>query len=669
MTNIWSFLVQTSAVTVTALFIWGVKTLIVRQLPPKWQYGLWSVLALRMLIPVHTGRYFFLPSGLWIESLKGMVEQKLSSAYAVPYIVAEINHVFPKITSVPKSITDWLFIFYVIGVIAYLMYAGYDYLRLRRWIRSCGTEAEIELQDRLKMLAARYDLPVCKVCRAEGIHSPFICGIRDPVLVLPMKDVDDKVLLHELLHLRHYDIWQNLLWYVMRALHWCNPVLRLVFDQINNDLEMVCDHRVLMLLEGEERRDYGRILLSMANDMYASVPGTSSIANGGRNIRQRIGAIVYFKKFPRGMVVLGISLLFLLGAPALYGTAYTVDADALEPKTDVQMERAIALVRIRRCTTAAGAIDTYAKGLMLQNGLYRMMAASETEMDGLLQQTAYVTGQENRYPYWLESGGPFGQYPNMQNYQVCNLTEQADGSYTALLAFDLSADVYALAEDALRADDNVYKAYRCCFFLPVRVWEENGWVAAQNGEIITVEGSGIGQNNACNQAISHVEGLPYAGLYRWEGEVGIVEIELRTVHTVDNAASGDFMQQSLSPTWSTAPKPDGEFSQGGYMTRTQYIPAASCEAKETVGIIVRRGDRIEPFSAALTPSASYCKQGDGEGCSMALQYLPFYDGALICPSTIVHWYEEGKDTPPETFRICVYWDAKPVQEMVLTEVK
>ena len=69
------------------------------------------------------------------------------------------------------------------------------------------------------------------------------------------------MLLHELLHLQYRDVLWGLVLCLARCVHWCNPLLWYCANQAGNDLEALCDQRVLERLEGEERREYGRILL------------------------------------------------------------------------------------------------------------------------------------------------------------------------------------------------------------------------------------------------------------------------------------------------------------------------------------------------------------------------------------------------------------------------
>lgn len=56
MGNIWEFLYQTLTVSAVAAVLLLVKWLLRDKLSPRWQYGVWAVLALRAVIPAGTAR-------------------------------------------------------------------------------------------------------------------------------------------------------------------------------------------------------------------------------------------------------------------------------------------------------------------------------------------------------------------------------------------------------------------------------------------------------------------------------------------------------------------------------------------------------------------------------------------------------------------------------------
>ena len=137
-----------------------------------------------------------------------------------------------------------------------------------------------------------------------------------------------------------------------------------VFDKIGNDRESLCDQRVLERLEGEDRRDYGRVLLAMADDQAVRTPGATTMANGARAVKARIEAIARFKRFPQGMglvsgcIVFALSLSLVAGVPvSAAGTDDTVETpDGGNPAI-------LALAAQNRATTVAGALDAYGKAL------------------------------------------------------------------------------------------------------------------------------------------------------------------------------------------------------------------------------------------------------------------------------------------------------------------
>ena len=86
-------------------------------------------------------------------------------------------------------------------------------------------------------------------------------------------------ILHELFHLKNKDTFWSIMICFLRCLHWCNPLINYCANLAINDMESRCDQFVLEQLEGEERRDYGLILLSMSNERFAKTSGSTCINN------------------------------------------------------------------------------------------------------------------------------------------------------------------------------------------------------------------------------------------------------------------------------------------------------------------------------------------------------------------------------------------------------
>ena len=404
MENIWGMLLQTVIVSLTAALLLLIKRLMVDKLSPRWQYGVWSVLALRILVPVIMRRFVLGPWPLWMEMVKSKAESLLHSAYADTYETIKIKSVFPHITGRPVSITDWLFVMYSAGAVVFLLRYLFVYLRLRGVLRKSALASK-QAQNCMRDVCDKYKLKECKVVEAWDIPSAFVCGLVRPVLVVPAgMEMDEKIILHELLHLRYGDALQSTFWCILRCLHWFNPFMHYVFDRIENDMESLCDQRVLERLRGEERREYGAILLGMANDRYARVPGPTSISNGGKNISRRIEAIVRFKKYPRGMELVSACSIVLMLCPVLVGVAGNYDR-YYTPASVSELPEVMAMARINRCSTKAGALDTYAKGLMFERGF--ILPWSPRRKSTLSWRKNWHSRQKNRRGYsgrWTPDG-------------------------------------------------------------------------------------------------------------------------------------------------------------------------------------------------------------------------------------------------------------------------
>ncbi len=87
---------------------------------------------------------------------------------------------------------------------------------------------------------------------SSGIDVPIAIGLFDSLILLPVslvgqldRDDLDRILLHELAHLRRRDDWTNILQRTLQALLFFSPGIHLMAAQTNLEREVACDDWVL----------------------------------------------------------------------------------------------------------------------------------------------------------------------------------------------------------------------------------------------------------------------------------------------------------------------------------------------------------------------------------------------------------------------------------------
>ena len=551
MSDIWSFLLQTLTASGAAAVLLAVKAMLRDKLSPRWQFAAWGMLALVLAVPAGLGgRYALVNWPLAVEFLRSLLTEEFGVLTRVSASVP-----LPHFTGLPRSGAEWAYAVYLTGTVFFLGRYAVSYLRLRLALRR-GTPAGEARAALSRETAERYGLPVCPAVEVEGLGSAFICGVLRPVLALPAgEETDEKVLLHELLHLRHRDAAWGLLICLLRCVHWCNPLLWYCADLAGNDLESLCDQRALERLEGEDRRDYGRILLSMANEKYARTPGTSSMANGGKNIRRRIEAIARFKRYPAGMALVGVCAVLVLAGPCLVGAraqgVYT--GGGLLPQR-LRPYAAMASARTTPCTTYAGAFDTYAKAMLAENPVYLAMCTPLEDQDRL-----WISARMRRASR-LESWDSV-RMPRLESftvdrqsgYRLYNLRPVENGAYEGLLVLEPDTIAPWVEKELPPWDGTVHSRYLA--IQPLRAEKQGDrWVILPLGDFQVVQGYERDTGNL---------GLP---AWTYEAQCGDFTLRMRYQTVAYAEVRSVRMGAFLSNAWTfdTTPKPGGQFINGYY---------------------------------------------------------------------------------------------------------
>ena len=678
MTNLWAFLLQTLYVAGVGLLLLVIKTLLKDKLSPRWQYAVWAVLALRILLPAYTGKYYvLLPLPLWVETAKVMVEPHWASAYTNVYEATQVTSPIPWLTGAPVSLSDWLFLLYVVGVVVTLLWYLISWLRLCLLLRQ-GTPVPADVQEQIERIGKTYACKTCRAIELPGLPSPMVCGVFRPVLALPKgKALDDHVILHELLHLNYKDALQNVFWCFCRALHWCNPIVRLLLNRVGNDMESLCDQRVLERLRGEDRRNYGISLLAMANDKYPRAVGTTSLSNGGKNIAQRIEAIVRFKRYPRGMALASVCVVVVLAASCLVGM---VDKEEplygmmyFGPKTD----REVAVSHLNYCTTVAGALDTYAKGIINESSLCLAMATTgetQKEMEALARTGTYRgLPSEIEVYHAIDHDVPskesvryqlgYVYYDKMEAPSVRNLQKEKDGSYSALLVLYvtqvLDPELHYITDDEGKIGGQLV--------FSLKVWKEGvRYVVQQLGDSVLYTEGIAGTYSPYL--------VPALKTYAAEGNSGSVVVTCRSSHRVGTyyTSSGIFGGTSQLR---EDPDPNAEFWEEvpSYQYQTEYTFSGSEAEKAALTQVESKTKPIGIGGKVIEQSNSYSSRNDsgnfiewtdGDGRYRCSKYLEgLWDGTLVCNGGTSQYAD-----PPEAFEVQILWNKEVKETLTAKEV-
>lgn len=551
MGDIWRFLLQTLTASGAAALLLVLKALLRDKLSPRWQFAVWGVLAAVLLFPAGLGgRYVLFPWPALVEALRSACTGSFDT---LPAVSAPV----PLLPGDTGTIPGFLYLLYwCVGLVLFVQ-GIVDYGRLRIALRKASPAAS----QQVKAVAERYHIKDCPAVEIPGLSTAFVCGILKPVLVLPAgRPTDDKVTLHELLHLKYRDAVWGILIGILRCIHWCNPLLWYCANRARNDLESLCDQRVLERLEGEDRREYGRILLGMADEKYGCVPGTSSIANGGKNIGRRIEAIARFRLYPQGMGLVSWCVAILLLVPLIMGSKPQTVWEIQEPHLQ------LASARTTYCSTATGAFDAYAKSILTGKTNYRAMCAPLSEMNAL----ADLEPGES----WLGEDGQWLEIVNFyEPYRIWNYAQNENG-YECLVAFTLRK-----APEGCEWDGTVDRQWLLAQH--VQAYREDGrWVAMPLGPLKPTQG---------DQRAGVDLGLPS---WEYAGDCGDFRVELFYQKKAVQQRTGSTNWFGMQPAPSTVPEPDLRYEDLNPYTLTmvaaEYIGTPEDQdLYDTLGVAVQ----------------------------------------------------------------------------------
>jgi soluble lytic murein transglycosylase-like protein/Zn-dependent protease with chaperone function len=181
-----------------------------------------------------------------------------------------------------------------VGLLAIRSVVGWA--TVRRLLRNGAESLEVSWQKRFDQLRERVGIrrPI-RVLATLGVTAPIVTGCWRPTVLLPLSafsglpvDHLEALILHELLHVKRWDLWVQRVQLVLETLFFYHPVVWWTSHLLNAEREFCCDAGVVSLTG--DRLGYARALTGMES-IRAQFPQQALASNGG-SLMSRIRNIV-----------------------------------------------------------------------------------------------------------------------------------------------------------------------------------------------------------------------------------------------------------------------------------------------------------------------------------------------------------------------------------------
>lgn len=279
-----------------------------------WRYGILKLSLFFFLFPVPWFKYilldvveFFCPI---VRSGLNGTTQPIKTSYDV--VITKTSVLLSDDTRIILNISLILLTIAIVGISIQLLKSR----KLQRTFEQYVVKDAIEQKKKdIRELIPDEMVSSEKIrfCESRYIKAPMVMGLFHPSVLVPEK-LDEKfdaeslrmIMRHELLHIKHKDLWFKILGIAAISLHWYNPASWLLFYEICCVSELYCDEAVVRPLDSQLRKEYGKLVITASTEngfedkpnhsLYATV----SMLGGSKNIIKRRIKSIKSKSRKRG---------------------------------------------------------------------------------------------------------------------------------------------------------------------------------------------------------------------------------------------------------------------------------------------------------------------------------------------------------------------------------
>ncbi|ANS46658.1 methicillin resistance mecR1 protein [Bacillus thuringiensis] len=331
--HFFDWLIETSLMaSILVGFILCIKVLFRNKLTPRWQYMLWIVLMIRLLLPWSPDSSYSIYSLLsYSSSVSEVIPKNMPATENIVNIESdrkvelESNSKMVTKTSEPevKVSSEKQTTFSLYKLALYVWLAGVIILaaitlltnrRLYSYIKKQPDITDEQVTTVFNRCKQSMKMKKAVSLRLAGkIASPTVFSFFRPKVLLSkkhMKVLNEQqlqyVFYHELAHIKRNDVAVNWIMYSLILLNWFNPILWYAYFCMREDQELACDAYALTFIDKEEQIAYGHTIITLLEHYSYQLPSLANLSRNKRTLKRRIIMIKKFQKKSYRLSLLGV---------------------------------------------------------------------------------------------------------------------------------------------------------------------------------------------------------------------------------------------------------------------------------------------------------------------------------------------------------------------------
>lgn len=309
--------------SILAALIFALKPIIKDRLSKSIQYYLWIIVLLRLVIPFSfegslMNNVFYndkTPAVITSQGTVNSASSKNENSVTIPAADVQgkiVDNSSNQVISLGDLFNQYAIYLWLLGAIISLAVSLIGYIKFNKSLKKSNVPAADEENIILnQLLNRRYNV---KLVRNPFISTPMLIGILRPCIIIPDAEFNQvqlkNILLHEISHLKRFDIGVKWIAMIAAAIHWFNPLMYFIKREINRACELACDETVIKNLTPSEKQDYGDTLISVvAENKYPVKVLQATMCEEKKSLKERLIAIMNHNKKSKSILIVSTLLL------------------------------------------------------------------------------------------------------------------------------------------------------------------------------------------------------------------------------------------------------------------------------------------------------------------------------------------------------------------------